>query len=75
MTRGEAWQKVVDLGGTISSGVTRKTNFLVIGKQNPSLIKDGEKSSKMIKAESLVEEGLDIKMIDEMCFFDMLEHC
>lgn len=75
MIRGEAWQKVVDLGGTISSGVTRKTNFLVIGKQNLSLIKDEEKSSKMIKAESLVEEGLDIKMIDEMCFLDMLEHC
>lgn len=72
MTRKEAMQALVDLGGIIGDSVTKKTNFLILGNNeyNP-LVKDG-KSSKQKKAEALKLAGQDIEIISEAVFYDMI---
>lgn len=72
MTRKEAMQLVVDCGGLVGDGVTKKTNYLIIGnfEYNYS-VKDG-KSSKMKKAEQYKLDGQDIEIISENVFYDMI---
>lgn len=72
MTRNEAMQKVVNLGGFIRNGVTTKTNYLILANNNyHPLLKDG-KSSKQKKAEQLKAEGLDIEILSEDVFYDLI---
>lgn len=71
-TRKEAMQIVADLGGINEDGVTKSTNYLILGNNDYcSQIKDG-KSSKHKKAEKLKLSGQDIEIIPEMVFYDML---
>lgn len=73
MTRTQAMQMVVDLGGMCGDGVSMKTNFLVLGCNDYcTTIKDG-KSSKQKKAEQLKLSGNDIEIISENVFYDMIE--
>ena len=73
MPRKEAMQIVVDIGGYCADNVTQKTNFLVLGNNDYcTTIKDG-KSSKQKKAEKLIEDGADLKIIPESVFWDMLD--
>lgn len=71
--RKDAMQYVVNLGGHVKDSITKKTNFLVVGTQDYSRFADGEKSSKLKKAEQYKLEGLDIEIISESIFYDMLE--
>lgn len=72
MTRTEAAQKVVDLGGICENGITKKTNYLILGDTDYSKnIKDG-KSSKHKKAEQYKLAGQDIEIIPENIFYDMI---
>lgn len=72
MTRKEAAQLVVNLGGICTDGVTKKTNFLVMGSNeyHPN-VEDG-KSSKQKKAESLILKGADLQILSESSFLEML---
>ena len=71
-SRKEAMQIVADLGGINEDGVTKKTNYLVLGNNDYcSTIRDG-KSSKHKKAEKLKLSGQDIEIIPEAVFYDML---
>lgn len=73
MIRREAMQLVVDHGGINGDSVTKKTNYLILGNNDYcKSIKDG-KSSKQKKAEKLKLEGLDIEIISENVFYDMIE--
>ena len=72
MPRKEAMQLVVDFGGEVGNGVTKKTNYLILGNNDYcKTIKDG-KSSKQKKAEKLKLEGQDIEIIPENVFYDMI---
>lgn len=72
MCRRDAMQAVVDLGGTLGSSVTKKTNYLILANNNYSpLIKDG-KSSKQKRAEQLKSDGQDIEIISENVFYELL---
>ncbi|KYG92335.1 hypothetical protein A0U40_05170 [[Bacillus] sp. KCTC 13219] len=73
MIRRDAMQLVVNLGGICTDNVTKKTNFLVLGNQDYSRIKDN-KSSKHKKAENLKLSGQDIEIISENVFYDMLDN-
>ena len=74
MTRREAMQAVVDVGGTVGDNVTKDTNFLVLGNNDYcKTIKDG-KSTKQKKAEALMLKGNDIAVIPENVFYEMLEN-
>ena len=73
MTRAEAAQLVVNKGGICDNGITKKTNFLILGNNDYcTSIKDG-KSSKQKKAEDYKLAGCDIDIIPEDVFYDMLE--
>lgn len=73
MVRQDAMQIVVDLGGINGNGVTKKTNYLVLGNNDYcSTIKDG-KSSKQKKAEEYKLQGYDIEIIPENVFYDMVD--
>ena len=71
-TRKEAMQLVADIGGICGDGVTKKTNFLILGNNDYcKSIKDG-KSAKQKKAEKLILEGADLQIIPESVFLDMV---
>lgn len=71
MTRREAFQLVADFGGKPQDGVTKNTNYLVLGDTDYTKVKNG-KSSKLNKAEKYQLEGLDIQIISEQVFYDMI---
>lgn len=72
MTRKEAMQLVVNIGGTCGNGVTAKTNFLILGNNDYCSTIKGGKSSKQKKAEDLMQKGYDIKIIPENVFYDLI---
>lgn len=74
MDRKKAAQAVTDLGGIVKSGVSRKTNFLVVGPQDPKLVGEKGVSTKEIKAAELIEKGFDIKILDETAFIALLHY-
>lgn len=72
LVRKEAIQLVVDMGGLVSNGVTKQTNYLVLGNNDYcTSIKDG-KSIKHKKAEQLKLSGKDIEIISEDVFCDLV---
>lgn len=72
MTRAEAMQTVVDLGGKVQNNVTSETNFLILGNNDYcTTIKNG-KSNKQKKAESMMLKGKDIVILPENVFYDMI---
>lgn len=74
MERVTAAQLVVNMGGKCEDRITKNTNFLILGNNDYcSTIKDG-KSSKQKKAEEYKLKGLDIEIISENTFYDMLEY-
>lgn len=72
MTRKNAMQIVVNLGGILDNNVISKTNYLILGNNDYNAILHGEKSSKHKKAEKLKSEGKDINIIDEFTFYDII---
>ena len=68
MPRREAMQLVVNAGGILDNNVIKKTNFLILGSTEYNVSLRGEKSSKWKKAEKMISEGYDIKIIDEDTF-------
>ena len=69
-----AMQSVVDVGGYVADGVTKATNYLVVGSFDFVNSVKGNKSSKMKKAEKMKLDGLDIEVISENTFLDFLEN-
>lgn len=66
MPRWEAAALVTNAGGTVASSVTKKTTMLVMGPQDISRFAKGEtRSSKQLKAMSLISKGQKIAGLDE----------
>lgn len=72
ISRKDAMQKAVDLGAIIRSAVSKNTNYLVLGKQDNFLVGETGKSSKERKADELIEQGVDIQIISEEKYIDLL---
>ncbi len=72
MPRKDAMQMIVDLGGYCQDGVTKETNYLILGNNDYNPILRGKKSSKLQKAEGLKLKGQDIEIISENVFYDMI---
>ena len=75
MKRKEAMQMVVDAGGQILNTVTKHANLLVVGDQDLRQFAEGEtNSTKIKKAEALIQKGADLEIISERDFIEMLNH-
>lgn len=73
LTRVEALQLAYKSGCDVDSNVTKKTTLLVVGIQNMDQMVLGEtKSSKHRKAEKLIMEGQQIKIITEEDFISLV---
>jgi DNA polymerase-3 subunit epsilon len=72
ISRREASQIVVNLGGIIENHITKRTNFLILGDNEYN--KRGEnKSTKHKKAEQYILQGQELQIIPENVFYDMIE--
>jgi DNA polymerase-3 subunit epsilon len=71
-TRKEAAQQIVDAGGNVAASVSKKVNYLVLGMQDAFRVKDGEHSSKMLRAAELRAAGCPIELLAEDDFLQML---
>lgn len=72
MQRKEAEDKVRQAGGTVSSGVTNKLHYLVIGDEGSALYGHGKKGTKQLKGEELNAAGANIQIISETAFLKRL---
>lgn len=72
MPRVEASIKASQLGFDVGKSVTKKTNYLVTGIQNPTKLKGKSISAKEEKALALIKKGQDIVVISEEDFFYMI---
>lgn len=72
MTRKEAMQLIANIGGINEDGVTKRTNYLILGNNDYCATIKGGKSSKQKKAEAYILEGRDIEIIPETVFYDMI---
>ena len=71
-SRKDAAQIVANLGGHCDNGVTKKTNFLVVGDFDyRSGVKEG-KSNKIKKAEHLILQGQDLQILSESTFCEII---
>lgn len=66
MGRQEAWDRLCAVGGSPEKGVTKKTNILVVGTQDPRALRPGAtRSSKEEKASALRASGQAIEIMGE----------
>ena len=63
---------MVDAGGRPATGVSKKVDYLVLGMQDASRVKDGSHSEKMLKAIDLQRTGAPIELLSEDDFLRML---
>ena len=70
--RKEAADLASSIGCNVVSGVTRKTTLLIVGDQDISRLAGKEKSSKHLKAEQLIANGQNIRIIKESDFKELV---
>lgn len=74
INRRDAMQMVVDEGATIKSGMSRLVDYVIVGKQDKTIVGKDGMSSKERKALDLIAKGFDIKVIKEAEFLSLLKH-
>jgi len=72
MDRRYAAQIVANFGGINENGITKKTNYLILGNNDFCKSIRGGKSSKQKKAEEYVLKGQDLQIISETEFYHMI---
>lgn len=71
--REEAMQMVVNAGATVKTAVSKKTNYLVVGTQDKTLVGDDGMSTKEEKAYAINESGkARIEILKEEDFFTLV---
>ena len=71
--RGQAAAAAAQLGATVKSGVSKKTDFLIVGKQEAALVGADGHSTKELKALQLNEAGTaSIKILDEAAYLALI---
>lgn len=73
ISRAEAMLLAVNAGAVLKSSVTKSTNYLVVGTQDPDVVGAGGRSSKEKRAQLLNDSGkAEIKIISESEFRALL---
>jgi DNA polymerase-3 subunit epsilon len=65
MVRSEAQQVIANIGGINGSGVTKSTDYLVVGQQDFRIVGDDGMSNKQEKALKYNEAGSEIEVLSE----------
>lgn len=73
ITRQEAADIAAKAGCDVANSVTKKITLLVVGTQDKSKLNGYEKSSKHRKTEALIEENVDIQILSERDFFELMD--
>lgn len=73
ITRNIAAEKAAKIGCTFGKGVTKQTDYLVVGDQDINRVGVEGKSAKQIKAEKLIAKGQDIRILQESDFLLLVE--
>lgn len=73
ISRVEAAEIAANAGVTVKALVSRKINLLVVGDQDLALLAGHEKSSKHRRAEELIAQNHDIKIIGENEFLALVQ--
>ena len=60
------------VGCDVTNSVTNKVTMIVIGTQDKNRLGGYEKSSKHRKAKALIEKGLDIQILSEADFSELM---
>jgi len=72
LTRADAGKLAADMGCNVSNSVTKNTTILVVGVQDNYRLAGYQKSSKHRKAEELLLKGLDLKILTEDDFRNLI---
>jgi DNA polymerase III subunit epsilon len=72
LSRAEAADMAAKIGCQVESGVTKKTTILVVGNQDIKKLAGNEKSSKHRKAEALILNGQQIRILGESDFKELI---
>lgn len=72
MTRHDAQQAVVDVGGRAMTSVGKKADFVVVGGEFHGLLAGHQHSQKLEKALLLREAGRDLELLNEVEFLTLL---
>ena len=72
MKRDDAELAVMKAGGLPTGSVSKKTNMLVFGYQDPRVLKGRALSGKRQAVEELRAEGVEIEVVDKLQFRQML---
>ena len=70
--RQEAADLAASIGCTVKTSVTKKTTLLVVGDHDITKLAGKDKSSKHIKAEQLISEGQNIRVVGESDFKELV---
>ena len=70
--RHEAADMAAEAGCGVTDNVSKKVTMLVVGAQDRSRHKGYKKTSKLRKAEALIENGLNIQILSESDFLELL---
>ena len=78
ISREEIIELAAKQGFTVKAGASKKLDYLVVGNQDASVLdsaalKDGDKSSKQRKVEALIAEGIEIQILAEREFLQLIE--
>ena len=71
--RREAADMAAKVGCDVSNSVNKKTTMLVVGIQDKGRLNGYEKSSKHRKTEALIGKGMDVRILSERDFFELMD--
>lgn len=74
LTRAEAAKLAAEMGCNVSNSVTKKTTILIVGSQDNFKLNGYKKSSKHRKAEELLLKGVDLKIMSEDDFRNLINN-
>lgn len=72
ISRKDANQSVLDLGGKLGNGITKDTDYLVLGNSDYNNLSTGKMSTKTKKASEYNDKGANIEIISEDDFLSMI---
>ena len=72
MPRQAAADVAAEVGCNVTNSISKKVTMLVVGTQDKGSLKGYEKSTKHRKAEALTGQGVDIQILSEDDFLELV---